>query len=283
MALNEQEQLGQHIVRADEVDQTGTDISPVPDEQLMPTVVRDLKEEENARKQEEEFPELPQRHPRQPPRPELRRDAVAPPPPLQPPPPAPTPQNVDPATDSLSLAQLRRIVEDLPSIDQQPAYAFTYADSQPFPDELDEWFQYNESDQLMLLGSKASFEQNWPRFIQSLQAGNGPEPTWFNVTEETQKAFIKAKISAFSKTADLLARIDGLESICYLVTGVWGYTAGKVADDYPSEPSEEKSAETPKEKSLQLQLIEKNIALLQSCNGIPEVFSYLQHTFDGDE
>ncbi|EER29965.1 N1221-like family protein [Coccidioides posadasii C735 delta SOWgp] len=282
MASSEENQQGHHIVRADEVDQTGTDISPVPDEQLMPSLFRDFKEE-LSRKQDEEFPEFPQRHQRQPARPELRRDAVAPPPPLQPPPPAPAPESLDPATDSLSLAQLRKIVQDLPKAEQQPAYAFSYADCQPFPEELDEWFQYNESDRLLLLGSKDSFEQNWSHFTCSLPEGNGSEITWLNATEDLKKTYLGDTISTVSKGVDILARIEALQNICYLVTGVWGVTAGRATDDYPQEPTETEAAEMPKERSLQIQWIERNVDLFQQVNGLPILFSYLQRVFDSDK
>ncbi|WEW61502.1 Factor arrest protein 11 [Emydomyces testavorans] len=282
MASSEGNQLGQHIVRADEVDQTGANISTVPDDLLMPGVVRNLIAEQ-SRKREEEYPDFPQRYPRQPPRPELRRDAVAPPPPLQPPPPAPVPQDLDHATDSLSLAQLRKIVEDLPRVEQQPAYAFNYADSQPFPEELDEWFQYNESDRLMLLGSKASFEQNWSQFVLSLPEENTSEVTWLNATQISQKVFIDTMILTVTKSTDILARIEALENICYLITGIWGVTAGKASSDYPLEPTETEAAETPKEKSFQIQWIERNVELFRQEKSIVTLFDHLQHVFDNDK
>ncbi|EEP78699.1 conserved hypothetical protein [Uncinocarpus reesii 1704] len=281
MASGEGNQTGQHIVRADEVDQTGMDISPMPDEQLMPNVVRDLKAEQ-ARSQDEKLSEYPQRHPAQPPRPELRRNTIAPPPPLQPPPPAPTPRNLEPATDSLSLAQLRKIVQDLPKTEEHPVYAFSYADSQPFPEELDEWFQCNEADRLMLLGSKASFEQNWSQFVQSLH-GNVPDITWLNAAENLKKTFLEGLLTNLTRNTDISARIEALNCICYLITGIWGITAGKTADDYPTELSEKEAAETPGEKSLQIQWMEKNADLIRHTKALVPLFHYLKEVFDSNQ
>ena len=117
-----------HFVKADEVDQTGTDISPVPDDQLMEEVAEGLRQEQVSQSASPEPNDQPGKPPR---RPELRRDGSAPPPPLQPPPPAPVQQNVDRQSESLSLAQLRRLMQEMPKV-EQPAYAFEYADAQPF-------------------------------------------------------------------------------------------------------------------------------------------------------
>lgn len=74
-----------HIVMADEVDQTGTDISPVSDAQLMEEVAEGLRQEQASSAapgaiHNSSQPEAIGK------RPELRRDGSAPPPPLQPPP-----------------------------------------------------------------------------------------------------------------------------------------------------------------------------------------------------
>ncbi|KAI2146305.1 Factor arrest protein 11 [Ophidiomyces ophidiicola] len=279
MGSEDETKSGHHIVRADEVDQTGTDISPMPDDQLMPNLVRDFKAEQ-SRKLEEEFPEFPQRHPKPPVRPELRPDVIVPPPPLQPPPPAPSPQNIGHPTDSLSLAQLRKIVQDFPKSEQQPVYAFHYADTEPFSDELNEWFQYTEVDQLMLLGSKSSFEQSWYRFSQSLSKENTSETSWLLASESSRRGFMEMNMSCLSKSKDLLSRIEALETTCYLVTGVWGLTAGKVDEEYPLEPTKTEAEKTPKNMSLQIRWMEKNVDLFRKTNGIYIIFNHLQSAFE---
>ncbi|PGH00669.1 hypothetical protein GX51_05655 [Blastomyces parvus] len=273
-----------HIVHADEIDQLGTDISTVPDDQLMPELVEGFKAEQARKPDPNDFPGLPQRHGREPVRPELRRDAsAAPPPPMKPPPPAPVQQNMGSPTDSLSLAQLRKLVHEMPRPDQ-PAYAFEYADCQPFPKEVDEWFQYNEPDRLMLLGSKASFEQNWSEFCQKLT--NPPavsEDSWIDASEEVRANFATHVIGSLDHP-DLFTRIEALEVVCYIITGAWALTAGKVSEELPAGFSKfESSEECPKPKSMQIQWMVNNILLVQQCGGIPILFQAMKRIFEKDQ
>lgn len=268
-----------HFVRADEIDQTGTDITAVPDEQLMPGLVSDLKPARRTQEEEDDSL-LPQRHVQPPPRPDMRRDSV-PPPPMQPPPPAPVPQNTDLPQDSLSLSQLRKIVNELPKA-EQPVYAFGYADCQPFPEELDEWFRYSEPDRLMLLGSKETFEHTWTSFNQALQDQGSQEVSWVDADDQTRKSFLEGMITCCDNS-DLFTRVEALENVCYILTGVWGITAGRAADDYLSDPSDVEAAETPKEISLQIKWIVDNVLLLQRCGGISALIGYMGRVFEKDQ
>lgn len=266
-----------HIVKADEVDQTGTDISPVSDDQLMEEVAEGLRQEQasSAVAKAITASSQPAVTPK---RPELRRDGSAPPPPLQPPPPAPIQQNADRPTDSsLSLAQLRRLVQEMPKV-EQPAYAFEYADAQPFPDELEEWFQYNEFDRVMLMGMKATFERQWYAFYQQNASGTGVQP-WVDVSEDLRQSFMMRSLDNLQHM-DVSVRLEALENICYAVTGVWGVTGGRVAPDYPADMDTRSAAETPELKSLQIAWIEKNVTLLQQCSGIPVLILRLSQLFD---
>lgn len=265
-----------HIVRADEVDQTGTDISTVSDAKLMEEVAEGLRQEQA----------LPAAQPMKPKntqpesltsRPELRRDRSAPPPPLQPPPPAPVQQSIDRSADSLSLAQLRRLVQEMPKV-EQPAYAFEYADSQSFPDEIEEWFQYNEFDRVMLLGMKATFDRQWSHFCQQ-HSSNTPDISWVNASEDLLRAFMVQCLEN-AQHNEVSVRVGALESVCYAVTGVWGCTAGRENPDYPTEPDSRTATESPRSKSLQIEWIEKNVSLLQRCSGIPLLVERLCQLFD---
>lgn len=266
-----------HIVKADEVDQTGTDISPVSDDQLMEEVAEGLRQEQATSAVAEPIaassqPDTTTK------RPELRRDGSAPPPPLQPPPPAPVQQNADRPTDSsLSLAQLRRLVQEMPKV-EQPAYAFEYADAQPFPDELEEWFQYNEFDRVMLMGMKATFERQWYAFCQQNASGTGVQ-SWVDVSDDLRHSFMMRSLDNLQHM-DVSVRLEALENICYAVTGVWGLTGGRVAPDYPADIDARSAAETPESKSLQIAWIEKNVTLLQQCSGLPVLIQRLSQLFD---
>ncbi|KAK2764968.1 Factor arrest protein 11 [Arachnomyces sp. PD_36] len=271
-------QSGHLIVKADEVDQTGTDIATVPDDLLLARMAKGIDREDSSKDNDGAAPALPTRNTKIPARPDLSRESAVPPPPRQPPPPAPPQQGNENPTDSLSLVQLKRIVHELPKA-EQPAYAFRYADSQPFPEELDEWFQYNEPDRLMLLATKVSFEQNWKSFLQLPANEPNSEISWLDASAEQRKLFFEQMINEF-RNPDLFSRIESLEAICYALAGVWGSTAGKEADDYPEGISQQDMAQTPKSKSLQIKWIENNVLLLQECSGIPAMFEYVRKIFD---
>ncbi|KAL5364789.1 hypothetical protein BJX96DRAFT_157949 [Aspergillus floccosus] len=262
-----------HIVRADEVDQTGTDISPVSDDQLMEEVAEGLRQEQASQAAQPAAlgaPPEPQPLPR---RPELRRDASAPPPPLQPPPPAPIQQNMERPPDSLSLAQLRQLVQEMPKV-EQPAYAFEYADTQPFAEEIEEWFQYSDFDRAMLLGMRASFDKKWSSFCERQQTES--RVSWIDVSHDLQKQFISELVTSLGDTA-VFPRIEALEAICYAVTGVWAMAAGRATDDYPEDESQ---AVDPKPKSLQIKWMEANVSLLCESAGIEPLFACLCRAFE---
>ncbi|KAH8431377.1 FAR11/STRIP family protein [Aspergillus melleus] len=267
-----------HFVKADEVDQTGTDISPVSDDQLMEEVVEGLRQEQASQSTSAAANEAPPQVEKAARRPELRRDVAAPPPPpLQPPPPAPVQQNSERPPDSLSLAQLRQLVQEMPKI-EQPAYAFEYADSQPFEEEIEEWFQYSEFDRAMLLGMRSSFEQKWTAFGESHEIGSNV--SWTEASDAQRKSFISQVISRL-RDREILVRIEALEILCYVVTGVWGITAGRsVHDDDHQDDSSQTAAKNLTPKSLQLSWIENNVSLFHDCSGIQPLFECLCQTFE---
>lgn len=267
-----------HFVKADEVDQTGADISPVSDEQLMEEVAEGLRGEQVPASANSTSDRLAKQNKIESGRPALHRDGVAPPPPLQPPPPAPAQQAPDRATDSLSLAQLRQLVGGLPKAAEQPAYAFEYADTQPFVDELEEWFQYSEFDRAMLMGMRISFDNRWNEF-RAHQPSDSQDVSWITASYDLRKYFMTQALDDLGDH-DLYARVEALEAICYLITGVWGLTAGKVMADYPEDSTSQVAMETPRFKSLQIKWMENDISLLQECSGIAALHKQFCRVFD---
>ncbi|KAL3448506.1 hypothetical protein BJX65DRAFT_274890 [Aspergillus insuetus] len=265
-----------HIVKADEVDQTGTDISPVSDDQMMEEVAEGIRQEQAAQDSSSSKSEPLEQISKPSRRPELRRNAAAPPPPLQPPPPAPVQRNPEASTDSLSLAQLRQLVHEMPKA-EQPAYAFEYADAQPFHEEIEEWFQYSECDRSMLLGMKSSFEHLWSLFSEG-QPSLSPRTSWLDAPKEMQKSFL-TEVLDNTQDSEITIRIEALETVCYAVTGLWGTTAGKSAPDFPNSFSSG-AAEAVKPKSLQLSWIEKNTYLVQECVGLQSLYGCLLRAFE---
>lgn len=261
-----------HFVKADEVDQTGTDISPVPDDQLMEEVAEGLRQEQVSQTVAPTTNELPaQEETGAPPkRPELCRETSAPPPPMQSPPPAPVQQNTGKLP--VSLAELRRLIQEMPR-SEQPAYAFEYADSQPFVEELEEWFQYNEYDRVLLMGMKSSFEHKWHVFCDS------QPPAWTEASDDARRSFMDQTLKTL-RDDDLYARIEALEAVCYALTGAWGLTAGRSVPEYPEHLSPRTVEQTPKFKSLQIRWIENSVDLIQECSGIGTLLKYMSRVFE---
>lgn len=266
-----------HFVKADEVDQTGTDISTVPDDQLMEEVVEGLRQEQVSQNAPSDPSGIPPQA-EKPRRPELRRETSAPPPPMQPPPPAPGQQTMDKSPGSLNLEQLRRIMQEMPRI-EQPAYAFEYADAQPFVEEIEEWFQYNEFDRIMLFGMKSSFDHQWYISGENEQTGRDLPSSWTDTSDDIRKSFMERMLRDLADD-DLYTRIEALEAICYLLTGVWGITAKRAVPEYPEDLPPRTVEQTPKFKSLQIRWIENNVSLLQDCSGIGTLLEYLSRVFE---
>lgn len=213
-------------------------------------------------------------------RPGLRRENSIPTPaPLHLPPPAPPapPQESGQQTDSLSLMQLRRLVNDIPKVEPTP-YSFTYEDASSFEDELEEWFTYSVEEQAMLLKAQASFAHEWGAF-NGLDGSSYEEGgmEWAKSTSVQHKEFVQFLLSVI-KLPDPVSRLKKLEALVYILLGCWHESAGipVTNTDADSTSSETTSAtnglpvpEPSYEKSgLQVQLIRRNILLLIECEGL---------------
>lgn len=219
------------IVKADEVDEAGADISTISPTDTTPSEFAARIEIRRAHDaQPGGSPKILANAALSPPkqlaRPGLRRETSAPPPPQQPPPPAP-PQPADASnpTDSLSLQQLRQLVTDLPRF-EPTAYAYTYNDTRSFPEELDEWFQYAEEERYMLLRAKQMFEDKWEE-VHATRTDRLDEPfEWVDVEEPTREKFVTEVVLRDLENPDSLTRITSLECLSYIALGAWGQTAG---------------------------------------------------------
>ena len=147
-------------------------------------------------------------------RPQLQRNQPQPPPPDQPPPP-PAPQQSTNPNDSLSLMQLRRIVTEFPKI-EPASYAFTYNDTATFEEEINEWFSYNDAEFKRLQRAKDTFERRWKKFSGK---------PWLAAGNEEHENFVKQEVEELGG-ADLRRRCKGLQTILYVILGVWDENAG---------------------------------------------------------
>ena len=193
-------------------------------------------------------------------RPQLGRNQPQPPPPHQPPPP-PSPQQIGNASDSLSLMQLRRIVTEFPKNDPT-SYAFTYADTATFEEEVDEWFSYNEAEYKRLQRAKDTFERRWRKF-------GGTD--WLESEESKRMKFVEREIKGLHAT-DLRRRCKSLQTILHVILGVWNETAGVKAD---GDGSNGKTNAT----KLHLEHMKAGILLISQAEGTSELFQVMQNAF----
>ena len=219
------------IVKADEVDEAGADISTISSTDASESEFNARIETRRAQDaQPSGSPKILANAVPSPPRaatrPILRREGSTPAPPQQPPPPAPEQAQDDSsgATNSLSLQQLRRLVTDLPKL-EPTAYAYNYSETRSFPEELEEWFSYTEEERYMLLRAKQTFDEKWEQAQAERTDPTDKALEWTDVEPENRESFIHGAINSL-ESPELASRVKSLECISYVALGVWGLTAG---------------------------------------------------------
>jgi DNA replication initiation complex subunit (GINS family) len=172
--------------------------------------------------------------------------------------------------------QLKKIVTDFPKIDPT-SYAFTYADTASFEEEVDEWFSYNEAEYRRLNRAKDTFERRWKKF-----AGTA----WLDVEQEQREKFVEREVKGLHAT-DLRRRCKSLQTILHIILGVWDVTAGTKPTAVETEASKSKDkeneAEAPKPKTkatpFQLEHMKLGIALFSRADGIDVLFNVMENAF----
>lgn len=177
--------------------------------------------------------------------------------------PSDSPQNQGPPqpTDSLSLAQLRRIVTEVNRNDNL-AYDFVYADTGPHAEEIDEWFMYQFWQWVRLNSAQKAFEWHWNN-------DTGGEHAWDDADHDTRAKFVSAAIAGVQSN-DAALRLASIGKITYLILGRWGDTAMPSATDGQSKST----ASIP-----QLQAIKAGVECLSSLEGLPVIWEALQNAF----
>lgn len=277
------------IIKADELDSTGTDVSmPVPDALTPITPALEVPPVHPPRSLS---PQSLSGSPRPPSiRPILRREGSTPAPRSQPP--SPTPQEQQQAsdpdshnTDSLSLQQLRQLVTNLPKLEPQ-AYAYEHADTRSFPEEVEEWFPYSEEERYMHLRGKEVFEAQWER------QRSGCASKWTGAGEEDRERFVQKVVERLNEEEE---EVEGIECLAYLAMGCWGETAGLQKD--PNEEPRKGSARQGADKnqwggfpqgqwtqsSTQIHWIRRGCELLVQGGAVKCAFDVLRRACDGEQ
>ncbi|KAF2660835.1 protein required for hyphal anastomosis [Lophiostoma macrostomum CBS 122681] len=212
-------------------------------------------------------------------RPGLRRENSVPTPaPLHLPPPAPPapPSDASQPPDSLSLMQLRRLVDNLPRVEPTP-YAFAYEDASSFEDELEEWFSYSVEEQAMILKTHESFVQEWNHFLLGERNSGRPESdsVYWEAMEASQQRDFVGNLLRSIKQHDSASRLIGLEALLYIMLGCWHESAGRSAPGNEASPVQQNSgaedrfeASAYEKSGLQIHSIRTNVQLIVECGGL---------------
>ena len=222
------------IVKADEVDESGADISTIsptdaPESDFTERI--ESRRAHDAQSSPKILANAVPSPPRVTTRPILRREGSAPPPPQQAPPAAPPqrPEEQKNPTDSLSLLDLKRLVTDLPKL-EATAYAYDYSETRSFPEELEEWFCYTEEERYMLLRAKQTFDEKWEQAQAEQPVSSDKALQWQDVSGQDRENFMIGAIQAL-QSPEISTRVKSLECLSYVALGVWGDTAGLEKDD----------------------------------------------------
>jgi hypothetical protein len=196
-------------------------------------------------------------------RPQLQRNQPQPPPPHQPPPP-PSPQQANNPQDSLSLMQLRRIVTEFPKIDPT-SYAFSYADTASFEEEVDEWFSYNEAEYRRLNRARDTFDRRWKKSVNK---------AWLEAEQRQQREFVAKEVLGLD-SIDLRKRCKSLQTILHIILGIWDESAGKNGN--------KENIGGPKSKTkasiAQVEQMKHGITLVAKAGGIATLVTVMQNAF----
>ncbi|KAI1103564.1 N1221-domain-containing protein [Jackrogersella minutella] len=198
---------------------------------------------------------------RQPPRPQLQRNQIQSNPPTQP---SLSTSNQPP--DSLSLAQLRRIVSEFPRT-EAAAYDFEYTDTGPHDEEIDEWFVYQFWQWIRLNSAQRAFEWQWEHDIAARQ----DEITWDEADDQVRTNFIQQALDGV-KATDVVTRAAAIGRLTYLILGRWADTAGSP----PGDKANIRSAAVP----AQLAAMKSAVKLIAEWDGLPVLWAALRSAYE---
>lgn len=281
------------IVKADEIDEAGADISAISpsitsSESDFNARIENRRAADAQTSSPKTLANAVPSPPRPLPRPILRRDGSAPAPPKQPPPLAP-PKEEDKPTDSLSLSQLKKLVGQLPKI-EPTAYAYEYAETRSFSEELQEWFVYSEEERLMLLRAKEDFEEHWGQALGRELSEAQEVPSWVGSTEVDREGFVIVCLKLLEHE-DVGERVKGLECLSYIALGTWGDTVGlSLGKTNEAEKPDigqlnlEDKDETEKDSpQTQLEWITKGAQLLSQAGAVQHVVTVLKKLWECEQ
>jgi N1221-like protein len=147
--------------------------------------------------------------------------------------------------DSLTLLQLRRLLgADGPTagtavqtVPEPTPYAFTYADASSLPEEIEEWFSYGLEERARVAKCHASFMSRWTGWNGTTFGGGRDD--WVKASLERRKEFVRDVLRGLGE-GDVEKRVRDVETLVYIVLGVWDETSGLKKEEKESHDGAEK-------------------------------------------
>jgi hypothetical protein len=168
--------------------------------------------------------------------------------------------------DSLSLAQLRRIVAEFPRT-EPIAYDYVYADVAPIEEEIDEWFVYNFWQWVRLNTAQRNFYAEWAELVDDGRS-------WKEVDDETRNTFVTKMLESMS-SPDPAVRSVSIGSLTYIILGRWTESI-----DEPNLPNLKDSKAKTAATASQLGAMKGGVELIADCCGIPLIWEALRRSFE---
>ena len=226
-------------------------------------------------------------------RPILKRERSAPPPPqyalsTDVPPIALTTDQPNPA-DSLSLAQLRKLVTDMPTKVEPVPYDFQYNDTASLTEEIEELFGYDLEEAEIHRETLVHFTTTWDTFGRydnsTALHSIGNYMNWGSATSVEHRAFL-CKLKEALYDSKHVALEENLQVLVYIGLGCWYETAGEdtsaETDGASHKTDEHVSKEFDKLSSAsenQLEKIRANVLLICEHIGVDVLYRILQDAF----
>lgn len=184
-------------------------------------------------------------------------------------------------SDPLSVGQLRKVLQGAPKA-EETSYAFQYADSSSFEEELEELFDYTPDERQHLLRAQTTFAQRWSVFKKSRGVTNvsyaSGDIDWQSDNAETKIAFLH-EIKEALVGNDHASRSEALNCALYLAMGCWIETAiGRREGDSPQDGTgdDQPYAFARDQRSA----VEANVLLISDEIGVGTVYTILQTSYD---
>ncbi|KAK4228214.1 hypothetical protein QBC38DRAFT_415069 [Podospora fimiseda] len=179
-------------------------------------------------------------------------------------------QQAAPQSDSLSLAQLRRIVAEFPR-NEGLAYDYTYTDQGPIEEEIDEWFMYNFWQWVRLNAANRAFTTAWSKLCSS-------ETSWEEADDTLRQNMVKQLLHGIRNKQDNISRNEAIGALVYLVLGRWTetVTVKRVGMLNAVAEGKVKHAAT----KVQLDAMSEGVKYLAEVGGIEVLWDALREAFE---